>query len=123
MSFLKKLIPVFIFTAIFGLVISQIQPPQSLPSSSPTQLLLFFLPLLLFLTFLLNLYYKFTLKSLLISLSIVALFFLKGFDLFNIFSVTAILAFIVLTLKFLKRPKKFDYQPKIPKLSQLSKQR
>lgn len=119
---LKKLSPIFISGAIFGLVIWQIEPPQSLTKASFLQMVLFFVPLFLSLIFTFDLIFRFYLKSFIISLSIVIILILKTLDTLNL--VTLALTFVAtfLITKSLKQPKK-SYLSKIPKLSHLQKQK
>lgn len=60
---MKKLLPIFLFGIIFIIVITQVTPPTSLSSDSIFQLGLFFIPLLLFFFFSLNLIVKKTFKK------------------------------------------------------------
>lgn len=120
---IKKLIPLFFFGAIFGFVVWQIKPPQSLPSISLTQLILFFIPLLLFLTFCLNLFFKFLLRSFAVALGLILFLVLKSLNILNLATVSVIFLVIVILVRIFKKPGKTFYQVKIPKLSKLSKQR
>lgn len=123
MTLFKQIVPVLILGGILGLVIWQVQPPRSLATASIFQLLVFFLPFFLFLAFLINLYFQFILRSLLISLGITLLLILKSLNSLNIITVIIIVLAIILIFKSFKKPQKGFYQTKIPKLSRLQKQR
>lgn len=122
MKFLKKLLPALIFGLILGLVIHLIEPPKSLSQASLLQLGLFFIPLILLLTFLLNLYFRLWLKSLVAGMGIAILFLLQGGDNLNLLTGGLVFAITILVLKFIKKKNHF-YQPKISKLSRLYKQK
>ncbi len=121
MSVLKKFLLPLICLVVLGYVISQVEPPESPSSASVTQLLALFLPLLLFLMFSINLYFKHPLKSLGISAGVTLLLILQTLSMLNILSGGAIIAVVTFLIKSFKNPKN-DYQPKIPKLMPLSKQ-
>lgn len=122
MKLLKKLLPALIFGLILGLVIYLIEPPKSLSQASPLQFGLFFIPLILLLTFLLNLYFRLWSKSLVAGVGVAILFFLQGGDSLNLLTGGLVFTITILVLKFIKR-KNHLYQPKISKLSRLYKQK
>lgn len=121
MLLVKKLLPVLLFGIILGLVILNITPPDSLTSASPWQIIIFFLPLFLFLTFLINILFGFLLRSLIISLGILLLLVLKSLDSLNLVSVLITLIAVGLLIKSLRNSS--SSQSKIPNLSHLSKQK
>lgn len=123
MSWFKKILPVIFFGTIVVLVAWLTPPPKSFTQASLFQLVEFFLPLLLFLTFLLNLYFKFFLKSLIFSVGSVILLILQGLAALNIISALLTTIAIFLITKSLKKPVSSSYQSKIPKLSRLSRQK
>lgn len=122
MKLLKKLLPALIFGLTLGLVIYLIEPPKSLSQASPSQLGLFFIPLILLLTFLLNLYFKLWPKSLVAGMGVAILFLLQGGDSLNLLTGGLVFAITILVLKFIKK-KNHLYQPKISRLSRLYKQK
>lgn len=116
MSATKKFLPTLFFAIILSLVVWQVEPPESFSSASPTQILLFFLPLLLFLTSAINLYAKYILKSFIFSLGITLILILKALDLFIFFSIPAAFIITLFVARSLKKParKSFSSKPKIP---------
>lgn len=116
MSAVKKILPPFLFAFILGLVIWQVKPPESITQANLSQLTLFFVPLILFLTFLTNLYTKYILKSFIFSLGITLILILKALDLFIFFSIPAAFVITLFVARSLKKParKSFSSQPKIP---------
>lgn len=123
MSGFKRLLPVLLLGLILGLVIWQTPPPASLTSASVLQLTLFLTPLFLLLTFLVDHFLRFFLRSLVVSLGLVILLVLKALDSLNIASLIMTVLAVVLIIKSLKKPKKLNYSAKIPKLTSLKKQR
>lgn len=129
MTVFKKFLPVISSGIIFGFVIWQMEPPQSLTSASILQVLLLFAPLFTFLVFGLNLYFRFYPRSLIISLGIIILLVLKTLDTFNIISVAITIAAVTLISKSFKKVinwktgSRSNTLIKIPRLSHLEKQR
>lgn len=122
MKFLKKLGPIILSVSLFALAVWEITPPEDLSQATPLQLAAFFIPLLCFLTFLFNLYFKFLAKSLAVSLVLTLLLVFKSLDLFNFISLAGAGIALYLVIKYIKTPSKSPMQSKIPKLSQLKKQ-
>lgn len=125
---IKKLFPVFLFGLIFTLVIWQVQPPKHLISINFFQIILFFVPLFLFLLFLINLFVQFLVWSMVISLGLIFLLILKALGSLNPVTLILILTAAGLFLKSFKKPKKFglknlSYSAKIPRLTKLKRQR
>lgn len=123
MIFIKKITLILIFGIIFAWIIFQIEPPQSLTTASTIQLVLFFLPLLLFLTFLINLFFQFWVRSLIIGLGITVMIALKGLDSLNLISLLLIFLAVFFLSRAFKKNNKKAYQAKILKISKLEKQR
>lgn len=117
MTVIKKIIPTLIFGVIFILVILNITPPQTFTTATIFQILLFFIPLLFFLTSALNLVFNFYLKSFVVSLGIILLLVLKALDFINILTIGITILAIVLLIKSFKKPIFKIYKlPKLPKL-------
>ncbi|OGE20123.1 hypothetical protein A3A14_01280 [Candidatus Daviesbacteria bacterium RIFCSPLOWO2_01_FULL_43_38] len=123
MSALKRFLLPLIFLASLGAVIWQAEPPGNLSAATITQILLFFIPLFLFLTSLINLYTKFLLKSIILGLGLTLLLVLKALDFFIFFSIPAVLIITFLIAKSLKKParKSFSQKSKIPPKPRLLK--
>ena len=122
MSLWKKVLPIFLSAVTLGLVIWQVTPPESLKNASARQLATFFIPIFTFLTFLLNLYFRFFLKSAVTSLCFILFLILQGSDRLNVFTIIFVLTLLGLTIKYLKKPNNSSYQTKIPRLSRLQRQ-
>lgn len=122
MPLINRLLPIFLFGAILALVIWQVEPPSSLTKASIIQLILFFVPLLLFLVSAWNLLCQFYLRSFILSLGTMLLITLKALDALTIISFFLTILATILIASSLKKPKNY-YQPKIPKLSPLKKQK
>ena len=118
MVIFKKNLPLVFLGIILILVVWQVEPPKSLTSASLIQIIVFFLPFWLFLTFLINLFLKFLLRSLIISLGLTILLSLEALNFITIPIV--ILATVLTTLAF-KKPKNLK-SVNIPSLK-LRKQR
>ena len=105
MSYLLKIFPILIFWSAFIYIILYVDYPKSLPSADSFQLLAFFIPLFLALTFTINLLLKFVPSSIFISLGLVLLLILKGLDSLNIVTSLITLIAVVLILSYLKTVK------------------
>lgn len=117
----SKIIPIFVSGVVLSFVIWQVKPPEDLSQASITQILLLFIPLISFFIFTVNLFLKFILKSIIVSLLLTTLLIFKALGL-NPITLIAILGAVAATFKYLKKNQKNPYQAKIPKLSQLRKQ-
>lgn len=131
MSNLKKWLPILVPGITWGIVIWKLSPPSSLIEANSAQLILFFAPLFLLLVSIMNLYFNFYLKSIVVGLGIIILLVLQALGILNIVSFILTLIAVLLILKTLKKttPKrrfgapKLTPQVKIPKLSHLEKQK
>lgn len=115
-SFLK-ILPALIFWGIFIFVIFQVPYPESLTQATFFQILAFFIPLFLALTFTL---------SATISLGIVFLLLLKSLNALNFVSVILIIVAVGLLLSYFKKEKgkhKLTYVSKISKLTHLHRKK
>lgn len=115
MPILKKLIPIFFFAGIFIWVFLQTEPPKSLTSASVLQILLFFIPLFLLLTFIINIYFNFFIRSIFVSLGITLLLIFKSLEMLNFVSVVLTSAGVILLVVSFKKPGK-SQQSKIQSL-------
>jgi hypothetical protein len=82
--YIKKFLPILIFGLLFVNVIYFAKPPQTLTSGTFIQLLLFFIPLFLFLIFLLNIIFRFFIRSFIFSLGIILILIFKSLEMLNI---------------------------------------
>lgn len=118
MSLFLKVILALIFWGFWVFVLFQIPYPKSLTEASPFVILSFFAPLFLSLIFTFDLFLKFILRSILISFLIIILLILKGLDLLNLITGTALLLTAALSLIYSKK-KSLTSNLKIPRLKAL----
>ena len=76
--------PALIFWGIFAYVIFQVEYPKSLTQASLWQILAFFLPLFLALSFSLDLFFKNLFSSITVSAGLILLLILKALDILNL---------------------------------------
>lgn len=122
MAILKRILPILVLGVFLVGVIRQISPPQTFTQASMFQLLIFFIPLFLFLFFTVNAIIRFFLFSLILSFGLILIFVFRALDFLNPLTLIVIIVAIFLILRSLSRPHKKFYQAKIPRLSKLAKQ-
>lgn len=126
MSLFLKLIPALIFWGIWILVIFYVPYPESLTQASAWQMLAFFVPLFLALTFTLNLFFNFIFSSAAISLGVVFLLLLKALNALNFVSATLTIVAVGLLLSYFRKEKgksSLTSGQKISKLTSLQRKR
>lgn len=117
MQLFFKIIPTIVFWGIFVYVIFYVPYPESLTQVSLFQVLSFFIPLFLTLSFLLNIFLKFLTLSCILSLGIILLLILKSLAALNLVTAGLTLLAIYLFLSYFKKNKKrLTSSIKIPKL-------
>ena len=118
MTFILKFVPALIFWGIFGYVILQVPYPETLTQADLIQLLSFFIPLFLALTFTFNLIFNFYLRSIILSFGVVLLLVLKALDSLNwVTGGISIAAIILFTTTFKKSRRGLTKGVKIPRLN------
>lgn len=121
-TFYTFFLPLF-FWGFFIFVILQIPYPESITQAKSQQLLFFFIPLFLAITFTLNIFLKNIFISTSLSLGLIFLLILKSLDSLNL--VTGILTVVAvgLLISYFKKIKKKSLTKwgKIPKLTRLKK--
>lgn len=101
MRFLRKLLPVLLFGGLFLAIIYLTSAPKSWFEASVTQILSFFLPLLLFLSFLIDLKLNNLVKSFTVALGVMVLLVLKSIDQLNLVTLAlTIIATFLLSSSF-----------------------
>lgn len=122
----KNLLGVLLSTGILYLVLNYIEPPKSWQEASVFQILIFFLPLLSFFTFLINLFLKYIPRSFIGGLGLMFLVVLQSVDQINLISVPLVLALTIICaklfpkLRFRKiKPYRLTRNDKIPRISKL----
>lgn len=123
MSLLLKIIPALIFWGIFGYIIIKVPYPQTLTQANTTQLLAFFIPLFLALSFTIDLLLNFYLYSASVAFGIIILLILKGLGALNLIPASLTIISIALLMSYFKKSKKTSLTSfkKIPKLTHLRK--
>ena len=121
-KFLPKFLVAFSFWGIFIYVVLNISYPKSLTEATLFQLLSFFIPLFLALIFTANILLNIVF-SIIISLGLILLLILKGFDLLNIVTGIITLVIVGLLLSYFKKTadgfsikKGLSFKSPIPKL-------
>lgn len=124
LGFLLKLVPALIFWGIFAYIVLQVPYPNSLTQANVFQLLGFFIPLFLALTFTLKKVLKSFTMSMVLSLGIIILLILKALGVLNFVTGSlTILAIYLLTSSSKKSPTGLTSTSNIPKLTQWRKRR
>lgn len=122
----QKITVALIFWAIFMVVIFQLPYPQTLSQANALQILGFFIPLFLAISFTINLFLKNLFSSSSISLGIIFLLILKALDSLNLVTGTIIVIVVLLLVSYFRKIKKqkksLTKLPKIPKLHAVRKQ-
>jgi len=99
----KRIFPALLSLIVFVLIIYYTPYPRTWYSASVSQILLFFIPLLVFLTFFLNIFINFYEKSFSLSLGLLILIVLRSIDELNIITgVLTLLAAFLLSTTFKK---------------------
>lgn len=104
MPIFKKILPILIFGITLAIVFWKIEPPKSFTQASPFQITVFFIPLLFFIICLVNLYFKFLLKSSVVGIGLLSIILLQAFGILNWIVLIAILFFIFVLVKVIKKP-------------------
>ena len=124
MFLFKKLLLVLFFLLIVILVIFYLEPPKSWAEASLFQILAFFLPLLLFLTFFINLFLSYLPKSFIIALGLMMILVFQSIRQLNWISLSTIFVITFAAVKLFPKVKyrgfRFNKETKIPKLSRTS---
>ncbi len=100
-----KIFLALIFWSLFIYVIFTVPYPESLPQASSFQLLSFFIPLFLALALTANLLINNIPSSLIFSLGIILLLFLKSLKAINSIAIILIIIAILLVISYFKTPK------------------
>lgn len=126
MLIIQKILLTFVPLIVLSLVIYYLPSPKSWPEATSVQILAFFVPLLLFFTFLSNILFSYLPHAFIIGLGLMFLVVLYTAGQFNIFTSGIVIALAIISLKF---SPKFRYKfrltkaSKIPKISQLERKK
>lgn len=116
MGIFKRVLLALFFATILGSVVYFIEPPKSWGDASTFQILIFFIPFLLFATLLVDLFLNHLPRSFAIGLGLLMVVSLKALDKFNIITVTLIALATALLVWFIPKSR-LTKHPKIPKLT------
>lgn len=118
----QKIIPIIFSILLLGFVILYTEPPKSWVEATVFQWSIFYLPLLLLLTALSNLYFKFWIKSIVVGLGLTILVILFGLKALNLASTVLTIAATILIVRSLKKPDRFRRILKAHRLTKLRRQ-
>lgn len=124
MRFFLKILPLLFFWGIFIFVIFRMPYPQTLIQANTVQLISFFVPLFLGITFTINLFLKNIYSSASLSFGLICLLTLKALDILNLVTALLTIAAVSLLVSYFWKMKRSSLTklPKIPKLTHLGKQ-
>ncbi|MBI2022731.1 hypothetical protein HYS97_02700 [Candidatus Daviesbacteria bacterium] len=130
MPFLKRLLYAFVFGIVFFCVIFFVNPPKSWTQASYFQILIFFIPLLLFFTFFVNIFLNYLPRSFAISIGLLIIVVLQALGqlnylylIFIAFAISLLVWFIPKSRAKKKFPQSSNKFEKIPKLSSFRRKR
>lgn len=104
MPLFRKIFPILIFGIILAVVFWKVEPPKSFTQVSPFQLIIFFIPLLLFLVFLTNLLFKSLLRSVTVGICLLIIIILQTLGALNWIIFIVLFLGTLLLVKFIKKP-------------------
>ncbi|MBI3103609.1 hypothetical protein HYZ05_01585 [Candidatus Daviesbacteria bacterium] len=113
------ILPALIFWGIFVYVVFQIPYPENITQANPTQLVGFFIPLYLAITFTLKAFLKNIFISGSISLGLLLLLILKALDSLNLVTGVLVIISVVLLVSYFGKMKKKSLT-KLPKISKIT---
>ncbi len=118
---LRRFLILLISLTTLGGVIYFVEPPKSWQEAQTWQILIFFIPLLVFFTFVANLIFKYLPRSFIVGLGLIMLLVLKASNYLNILTAGLVLLVVVFLVNLLKPS--LTRQIKIPKLKNLGGRR
>ncbi len=122
MHFLKKFLLFLFSLGIFLYVVFKIEPPKDWISASTFQILVFFIPLTLTITFFVNLFINYLPRSFILGLSFLVLSALQSLRVLNILSGVIVIVIAILLFKLFPKTRMphnlpgLNFFTKIPKL-------
>ncbi|MBI2018280.1 hypothetical protein HYS96_01100 [Candidatus Daviesbacteria bacterium] len=132
LKLILKILPALFFGGVFLLAVFQIPYPETLTQANVLQILGFFIPLFLLISFVINIFIKNLFLSISISLGIIFLLLLKALDSLNLVTGGIAAVMIILSISYFRKMKKrspsinsgfknLTKLPKIPKLTHVRK--
>ena len=122
MGLIKKSLTPLISLVVLAYIIYQIEPPKSWEEATLTHWVLFYLPLLVLLTFISNLFIKYPPKSLVLGLGVTLLVILQGLDSLTIITGPFVIIGTILILRSLKTSVNLPKHSRSPRLIKLRRQ-
>lgn len=118
MPFLKRFLYAFIFCLIFTNIIYFVEPPKTWGEASYFKILIFFIPLLLFLTFFINIFLNYLPRSFSIAIGLFLIVSLQAVRQLNYITIGAAILIASLLYWFVPKTRfrKKVKNPQIPKL-------
>lgn len=123
LKLIVKILPVLFFGGLFLLVVFQIPYPETLTQANILQILGFFIPLFLLISFVINTFIKNLFLSSSISFGIIFLLLLKALDSLNFVTGGIAAVTIIILISYFRKikMKSLTKLPKIPKLTHVGK--
>lgn len=123
LKLILKILPALFFGGVFLLAVFQIPYPETLTQANSLQILGFFIPLFLLISFVINIIIKNLFLSSSISLGIIFFLLLKALDSLNLVTGGIIGVAVMLLVSYFRKTKKKSLTklPKIPKLTHVRK--
>jgi hypothetical protein len=103
MNFLKRLVPILFYLLLWGIVIYFIEPPRSWPEASSFQILAFFIPLTLALTFICDLFFNYFPHSFMASLGLLMMLVMYAINQLTFISAGIVILLTTLLIKIFPR--------------------
>lgn len=126
MLIIQKILLTFLPLIVLALVIYYLPAPKSWPEATAIQILAFFLPLLLFFTFLSNILFSYLPHAFITGLGLMFLVVLYTAGQFNVLTGGLVIALTIISIRFFPR---FRYKfrltksSKIPKITQIERKK
>lgn len=123
LKLIMKILPALFFGGVFLLAVFQIPYPETLTQANILQILGFFIPLSLLISFVINIFIKNLFLSSSVSLGIIFFLLLKALDSLNLVTGGIIGVAVILLVSYFRKIKKKSLTklPKIPKLTHVRK--
>lgn len=121
--FILKILPALFFWGIFISVVLMIPYPETLTQASLFQSLIFFIPFFLALTFTINIFLNFLIRSILISATLIVLLILQALQTLNLLTFILTSMAFGLLISYFKKRKRLTSSSKIPKLISLQRRK
>lgn len=119
MRFIKRLVPIVFYGLLWGFVVYFVEPPASWPEATAWQILAFFLPLTLAITFIINLVFNYFPHSFISALGLLMLIVMYAINQLTFISGGIVILLTTLLIKIFPRVRllpRFKLTPLLKKL-------